>query len=70
MVIGPLALPATVIFLGLVVGGILLVVSWMLQGQPEERDESAEDLTHTCYRCRHSNPIHARYCAWCGRPLG
>ena len=70
MVVGPLALPATVIFLGLVVGGILLVIGWVLQGQPDELNEPADELTMACHRCRHSNPMHARYCRWCGRPLG
>lgn len=70
MIVGPLTLPATVVFLGLVVGAMLLVLSWVLQGEPADLDEPGDDLSAPCGRCRHYNPLHARYCAHCGRPLG
>jgi hypothetical protein len=66
MIVGPLFLPATVIFLGLVAGAILLVMSWVLGG---EHDHSEDALASACPRCRHLNPTHARYCARCGRAL-
>lgn len=69
MLIGPVAMAPTLILLGLLAGGILLVISWMLSAGGGDAGGAIDDLSASCRRCQHANPLHARYCARCGRPL-
>jgi hypothetical protein len=69
MLIGPVGMAPTLILLGLLAGGILLVISWMLSAGGGDARDSIDEVSAPCPRCHHVNPTHARYCARCGRSL-
>lgn len=68
----PIVVPE-LILLGLLIGGGVLLMSWITsrcQDRLEGSDEMGGGLLTPCHRCRHLNPTHANYCARCGCSLG
>jgi len=63
---------AELVLVGLLIGGGLLVLSWIAgRGRSESQappDTQGGVLT-PCDDCQHPNLTHARYCARCGRAL-